>query len=83
MYKVELTEGWDGKALRSAVVETRADATQWLTKNIPKKYEWNYWRYTVTSPSIVDFGSWTHFGRISELEETSVNNTSKKENTNE
>lgn len=78
MYKVEITEGWNGKSLKSETVKTVADANQWIVDRVPRAFRDSYWRHTVHFPRIIDFGSWTYFGRITELEGPSDTEPSKE-----
>lgn len=78
MYKVEITRGWNGESRMCATVKTVADANQWITDHVPQKFKHGYWRYTVQFPRIIDYGSWTYFGRITELEEPSDTEPSKE-----
>jgi hypothetical protein len=78
MYKVEITRGWDGESRMCAMVKTITEANQWIADRVPQEFKYGYWRYTVQFPRIIDYGSWTYFGRITELEEPSDTEPSKE-----
>ena len=78
MYKVEIIRGRDGKPLTSTTVRTVTDANQWISEQIPQEFSSNYWRVTVNFPRFIYYGSWTHFGRITKLEEPSDSKPSKE-----
>lgn len=50
------------------VVNTMADANQWISDHTPQEFKYGYWRHTINFPRIIDYGSWTYFGRVTELE---------------
>lgn len=78
MYKVEITRGWNGESRMCATVKTITDANQWIADRVPQEFKYGYWRYTVQFPRIIDYGSWTYFGRITKLEEPSDPEPSKE-----
>lgn len=65
-YLVELTDGWDGKAYASVVLEgTWKDACEWISANAHPDCEiWGFTR-TAEGKTVIDYGSHTKFGRIS------------------
>ena len=75
-YLAEITLGFDGPkpdyAENSRVCESHADAVSFITERgraISRHYNDDLWWHTLVRPEadVIDFGSHTHFGRITEL----------------